>query len=137
MRTGSPFCSLSTPAQISMKLRPDLLISDCSTAFLEPTLSDEQEKQTESNAITEGNRMDPPIIIWRELCPTPKQWHSKQEVSVPASCRLASWRFALPQRVLDSCRPDSSWQVRTQVSSSATRQTEMIPKIYPCCALWT
>src|SRR5579863_7323596 len=137
MRTGSPFGSLSMLEQSSKKLLPDLLISGCSAALFEPTLPYEQIRQTAISVKTQSNRMDPPSSFVGSCVPTPKQWHSKQEVSVPSSCRLASWPLALPQKVLDSCRPDSSWQVRIQVSSSATRRTETIPKIYPCCALWT
>src|SRR6266478_4878251 len=97
MRTGSPFCSLSTIEQTSRKSRPDLLISGCSAALLEPTLPDEQTKQTAIRVKTESKRMEPPSVRRGSLVRGPKQRYSKR-VSVLLSCRLVSWRLALLQK---------------------------------------
>jgi hypothetical protein len=57
----SPFGWLSISEQISKNLLPELLISGCSAALLEPTLPDEQTKQTATRMKTESKRMETPI----------------------------------------------------------------------------
>src|ERR1700693_693889 len=61
MRAGEPFGSLSMLEQSFKKSPPDLPISGCSEALFEPTLPDEQIKQTAIRVRTQSKRMEPSI----------------------------------------------------------------------------